>query len=188
MFEFIKTDLSGLYVISNKVHIDDRGWLIKKFHKSTFKSNGFVSDFSEELISCSHYGVLRGLHFQTKNPQAKLVTVLRGKIYDVVVDLRLESSTYGKHYSIELSDQNKLTLLIPEGFAHGFLSLEEETIVSYLCSTEYESDYDGGIIYNDPDLKIIWPKIEGDYLISSKDNSLGKFRNFLGFNHESRKL
>lgn len=181
MFNFIESEIKGLYIISPKINIDDRGKLIKKFHKSSFEMKELPIIFSEELISTSKFGVLRGLHFQIKRPQAKLVNVVKGKIYDVAVDLRKESSTYGKYFGIELSDQNGLMLFIPEGFAHGFLSLEEGTVVSYLCSTEYEPSFDSGIHFNDSDLNIAWPEIDGEYILSLKDNALGSFRDFLGF-------
>jgi dTDP-4-dehydrorhamnose 3,5-epimerase len=184
MFEFTETEIKGLCIIAPKIHIDNRGKLIKKFHMSSFDSFGLPSVFSEELISTSKYGVLRGLHFQVNKPQAKLVNVVKGKIYDVAVDLRENSDTYGSHYGLELSEHNGLMLFIPEGFAHGFLSLEAGTIVSYLCSSEYEASYDSGIYYNDPDLNIAWPKISGEYILSPKDIALGSFKDFLGFMSE----
>jgi dTDP-4-dehydrorhamnose 3,5-epimerase len=181
MFEFKKTPIDGLHLVSPKVHRDHRGQLIKKFHKTTFENNSIKTDISEEIIQISDFGVMRGLHFQTKHPQSKLINVCNGRILDVVVDLRFGSKTYGKHYSVELSDSNNLMLYIPEGFAHGYLVLEDKTIVSYFCSSEHEPDFDSGILYNDPELEIEWPNIGVEYIISEKDISLPLFRDFKGF-------
>jgi len=180
-FKLKKTSIEDLFIIEPIIVNDDRGYFIKKYFYSFFKNLNQLDFVSEELISKSKLGTIRGLHFQRKNPQAKLISVIRGKIFDVAVDLRGGSLTYGQHYAIELSDSNNLMLLVPEGFAHGFLALEEGTIVSYLCSSEYEIDFDTGIRYNDPDLGINWPKIEFDYIISIKDKNLPFFRDFKGF-------
>jgi len=177
-YRLITTSIENLLIIEPKVHTDIRGIFVKKYLKSYFESINTLGLVAEELISKSRLGTIRGLHFQTKNPQAKLVSVLSGKIYDVAVDLRIESPTYGMHFGLELSSENNLMLLIPEGFAHGFLSLEEDTIVSYLCSTEYEPEHDSGILFDDPDLKIEWPKIDLEYTISEKDQKLPKFKDF----------
>jgi dTDP-4-dehydrorhamnose 3,5-epimerase len=135
----------------------------------------------EEFFTKSKYGTLRGLHFQTKNPQKKLINVIKGKIFDVAVDLRVGSVTYGKHFGVELSSENNMMLLIPEEFAHGFLSLEEGTIISYLCSNEYEEEFDTGIVYDDSDLNVQWPRLDVDFLISDRDKSFPRFKDFKGF-------
>ena len=178
----IQSGINGLFIIEVKDAKDERGSLSKIYQKSLFKILDIDFELSEFFISQSKYGVLRGLHFQTKNPQAKLVGVVKGRILDVAVDLRLGSPTYGDHYGLELSSENNLMLYIPSGFAHGFLSLEEDTIVSYLCSTEYEPEHDSGLRYDDPDLKIQWPKLDVKYTISKKDKNLSGFRDFKGFN------
>ena len=182
MYIFTNTKINELTIIEPKVFFDIRGKFIKKFHNLALLENDVQLVVKEEIISISKQAALRGLHFQTKNPQAKLVSVLKGKIYDVAVDLRLGSPTYGIHYGLELTSENNLILYIPEGFAHGFLSLEEDTIVSYLCSTEYEPEHDSGIRFDDPDLDIQWPELDMNYIISEKDLNLPNFKDFKGFN------
>jgi len=183
-FQVKKTNIKDLLVIEPLKITDERGYFIKKYLNSFFKDLRQLDFISEELISRSKLGTIRGLHFQSKNPQAKLINVIKGKVYDVAVDLRKGSLTYGQHYAIELSEVNNLMLLIPEGFAHGFMSLAENSIVSYLCSSEYEPNFDSGLIYNDPDLNIQWPKLDLEYTISDKDKGLPMFRDFKGFIYE----
>lgn len=180
-YKLITTYIENLVIVEPKVHIDSRGYLIKKYLSSYFEKSGILNFVAEEVITKSKLGTIRGLHFQTKNPQAKLVSVVKGSIFDVAVDLRLGSPTYGMYFGLELSSENNLMLLIPEGFAHGFLSLEEDTIVIYPCSSEYEPDFDSGVLYNDSDLNIKWPKLDIDYIISEKDRNLPRFRDFQGF-------
>lgn len=180
-YKIITTSIESLVIIEPKVHTDSRGLFIKKYLNSFYEKSGLFGVVAEELISKSKLGTIRGLHFQNKNPQAKLINVIKGRIYDVAVDLRLGSPTYGMHFGLELSSENNLMLFIPEGFAHGFLSLEEDTIVSYLCSTEYEPDHDSGIRFDDPDLNIQWPILDLDYVLSEKDLNLSRFRDFQGF-------
>ena len=182
MFNFKEDRILGIKIITPPVFFDSRGKFVKKFHKSTYVNSEIYLEAKEEIISTSKRGVMRGLHFQTKHPQAKLINVVKGKIYDVAVDLRLGSLTYGEYFGLELSSENNLMLYIPAGFAHGFLSLDEDTIVSYLCSTEYEPDHDSGLRYDDPDLKIQWPKLDVEYIVSEKDLNLPMFRDFKGFN------
>ena len=181
-FKRLNSDIDGLLIIEAKKLYDNRGYFTKIYHKSSFNELDANFNIFEEFASQSNYGVLRGLHFQTKHPQAKLINVIKGRIFDVAVDLRIDSPTYGMHYGLELSSENNLMFFIPAGFAHGFLSLEEETIVSYLCSTEYEPEHDSGIRFDDPDLEIQWPKLDLDYIISEKDLNLPMFRDFKGFN------
>lgn len=182
MFKFEEVENLGVFLITPSVICDARGKFVKKFHKSSFLQNKIGLKVQEEMVSISKKAVLRGLHFQRKNPQAKLINVLKGSIYDVVVDLRLGSLNYGKYFSVVLSSENNLMIFIPEGFAHGFLSLEDDTIVNYMCSTEYEPEYDTGVIYDDSDLNIQWPRLDMDYIISDKDKTLPKFKDFPGFN------
>ena len=180
-FKLITTPIKGLLVVEPIVYRDSRGFFMKKYMGSFFEKSNIFGNVAEELISKSKLGTIRGLHFQTKNPQAKMVSVLKGKVFDVAVDLRLGSPTYGNYFGLDLNTENNLMLLIPAGFAHGFLSLEEDTIVSYLCSTEYEPEHDTGIIFNDIDLNIQWPKLNMEYVISEKDNNLPRFKEFKGF-------
>lgn len=182
MFNIKEKEILGIKIITPLVFLDSRGKFVKKFHKSSYVTNEISLEAKEEIISISKKGVMRGLHFQTKHPQAKLINVIKGKIYDVAVDLRLGSLTYGEHFGLELSSENNLMVYIPEEFAHGFLALEEDTIVSYLCSTEYEPDHDSGLRYDDPDLKIQWPKLDVEYIVSEKDLNLPRFKDFKGFN------
>lgn len=181
-FKVISTEIEGLYLIESRTLFDDRGFFRKTYQKSYFCDLGLISSIGEEFFSKSKYGTLRGLHFQTKNPQTKLINVIKGKIFDVAVDLRVGSITYGKYFGVELSDENNMLLLVPEGFAHGFLTLEDNTIVSYLCSTEYEPDFDSGLVYNDPDLGIQWPLLDVEYIISERDKMLNRLKDFPGFN------
>ena len=181
-YKIITTPIEHLVIVEPKVHTDNRGFFIRKYLNSYVRNFGMLASVAEELISVSRLGTIRVLHFQTKNPQAKLVNVIKGRIYDVAVDLRLGSLTYGEHIVLELSSENNLMLYIPEGFAHGFLSLEDDTIVSYLCSTEYEPEHDSGIRFDDPDLDIKWPELDMNYIISEKDLNLPIFKDFKGFN------
>jgi dTDP-4-dehydrorhamnose 3,5-epimerase len=178
MVEYKETSLDGVILITPKLHLDYRGKLIKKFHKSSFRQFGIELEVMEEIISYSSKGVLRGMHLQLINPQAKLINVIRGSIFDVIVDLRKSSKTYGKYFGIELSEENSNILYIPEGFAHGFVALEDNVIVSYLCSTEYDAGSDAGIKFDDPDIGIAWPKLDVDYILSDKDKNLPSFKQF----------
>jgi dTDP-4-dehydrorhamnose 3,5-epimerase len=178
MVEFQQTSLDGVILITSKLHLDYRGKLIKKFHKSTLRQFGVELEVMEEIISYSSKGVLRGMHLQLVNPQAKLINVIRGRIFDVIIDLRKASKTYGQYFGVELSEDNSNILYIPEGFAHGFLALEDDVIVSYLCSTEYDAGSDAGIKFDDPDIGIPWPKLGADYIISEKDKNLPGFKQF----------
>ena len=152
-----KTDIEGLLVIEPFVYNDDRGYFFESYNLKAYKDLGIDVDFVQDNQSCSKKNVLRGLHFQ-KPPfaQAKLVSVIKGSVMDVVVDIRKESPTYGKYFSIVLSSSNKKLLYIPEGFAHGFLTLEDDTIFSYKCSNFYNKDSEDSLLWNDLDLKIDW--------------------------------
>lgn len=161
-----ETKLPGLLVIDPKVFGDERGYFFESFNRRAFESAGLPADFLQDNESKSAKGVLRGLHFQhPPYEQGKLVRVARGAAIDVSVDIRKSSSTYGKWEAIELSGQNKRMLWIPPGFAHGFLSLEDDTIFIYKCTNVYNRDSEDAIIWNDPDLNILWgidnPKVSG---------------------------
>ena len=168
-FEFIKLEIEGLLLIKPRVYGDYRGFFIETYKKSEFFENGITVDFNQDNHSKSVKGVLRGLHYQ-KAPyaQAKLVRCVRGRIYDVAVDIRPESATFGKYVKVELSEENKHMLFIPEGFAHGFVVLSDEAELLYKASGEYNPAADSGILWNDPDINIDW-EIDFEPILSEKD-------------------
>ena len=170
---FITTEFIGLYLIEPKVFGDARGYFFESFQQSEFEKNIGKVEFVQDNESKSGHGVLRGLHFQ-KPPytQAKLVRCISGSILDVVVDLRQDSPTFKKHFSVELTEENKLQLFIPRGFAHGFVVLSEEAIFSYKVDNFFAPAHDSGIRYNDPDLSIDW-KLPAEMIkLSAKDQEL----------------
>lgn len=176
---FLSTSILNLTRISPMVAPDGRGHMTKVFEKEIFQQNGIVLSPFEELTSYSHKGVLRGLHFQREYSQDKLVRILHGAVYDVAVDLRKDSPTFGQWEGFHLSAENRQMLYIPKGFAHGFLALEEGTLFSYLCGDRYDPDSDGGIVWNDPELNVQWPLGQVDrVIISEKDQRLPTFAQF----------
>lgn len=175
--QLISTPLEGLFIIQPRVFEDARGYFFESYNKDVFSKHGIVTEFVQDNESLSQKGVLRGLHFQNPpHAQAKLVRVIRGAVMDVAVDIRSNSPTYGKHFALELSAANKTMLFIPEGFAHGFAVLEDDTIFSYKCSRTYNKDSEDGILWSDPDLKINWGI--ADPTLSDKDKTAKRFRNF----------
>lgn len=158
-------------LVEPSIFLDKRGLFLENFKESEFSSNGITTKFVQDNISYSTYGVIRGLHFQ-KQPkeQVKFVTVIKGKIFDVAIDIRKNSPTYGKWVGEVLSDDNHKSLYIPEGFAHGFCSLSEESILLYKVTNEYSKEYERGIVWNDPALNIEWP-IEKP-IVSDRDKKL----------------
>lgn len=171
---FIKTDIPDLLVYEPRVFEDARGYFFESYNFQAFAAEGVDIRFVQDNQAKSSYGVIRGLHYQL-NPhaQTKLVRALQGTILDVVVDIRIGSPTYGKVFSIELSDENKKQLLVPKGFAHGYSVLSETSVVMYKCDAFYSKQSEGGIKYNDPKLAIDW-KIPADKaIISEKDMVLG---------------
>ena len=172
-----KTDIEGLIIIEPQIFKDSRGAFFESWNAKKFIQLGINEDFVQDNQSVSSKGVLRGLHFQ--NPpyaQAKLVRVLKGSVLDIAVDLRKNSTTYGKHVSVILSEENNKSFFIPKGFAHGFLSLEDNTVFNYKCSDYYNKESEGSLIWNDEDLKIDW-QIDNP-LISEKDLQADFFKNF----------
>lgn len=167
-FEFVKMEIPDVILIKPKVFKDERGFFMETYKKSDFEKAGIKGEFVQDNHSKSKYGVLRGLHFQ-KEPyaQAKIVRCIRGVIYDVAVDLRKNSPTFGKWVGVILSEHNKYQLYIPRGFAHGFLVLSDEAEVVYKVDNIYAPDYEGGIIWNDPDVNIQWPA--DNPIVSPKD-------------------
>lgn len=169
-FNFIKTEIEGLYIIEQKVFGDSRGYFMETYHAWEFKEAGLDLTFVQDNQSKSKKGVLRGLHFQYKYPQGKLVRVTKGEVFDVAVDLRRNSSTYGKWCGVFLSEENKRQFYIPEGFAHGFLVISEEAEFVYKCTDYYHPEDEGGILWSDPQIGIVWPleKVV-DVILSEKD-------------------
>ena len=177
IMNFVKSEIEGLVIIEPKVFKDDRGYFFESYNKKGLKDNGIDVDFVQDNQSLSQKGVLRGLHFQ--NPpyaQAKLVSVIKGSVLDVAVDIRKDSKTYGDYVAVELSGENKKMFFIPEGFAHGFLTLENDTIFSYKCSNFYNKESEGSLLWNDANLNINWG-IEAP-ILSGKDNIAQAFNQF----------
>jgi len=173
---FIKTGFAGLYLFEPLVFEDERGFFFESYNETVFRKNDIAASFIQDNQSFSRYGVIRGLHYQQEPyAQSKLVRVLQGNILDVVVDLRKGSPGFGKSLSIELSAANKKQLFIPKGFAHGFSVLSETAEVLYKCDNPYNKESEGGIIYNDPSLKIDWRIPSNKAIISSKDLQLPAF-------------
>ena len=163
-------DIEGLYVIEPTVFKDERGYFVETYNQNDMKEAGLDMVFVQDNQSMSTRGVLRGLNFQKQYPQGKLVRVVRGKVFDVAVDLRSDSKTYGKWFGVELSAENMKQFYIPEGFAHGFLVLSDEAEFCYKCTDFYHPGDEGGLAWNDPEIGVEWPLEEGvDLIISEKD-------------------
>lgn len=170
---FTSTEIQGLLIFEPRVIADSRGYFFESYNESVFQQQGLNIRFVQDNQSFSTYGVIRGLHYQLEPyAQVKLVRVLQGIILDVAVDIRKGSPTYGKVFSIELSAENKKQLLIPKGFAHGFSVLSQTAEIMYKCSTLYNKESEGGIIYNDPGLNIDWKLPADKMIISDKDKLL----------------
>ncbi|OGW91708.1 MAG: dTDP-4-dehydrorhamnose 3,5-epimerase [Omnitrophica bacterium RIFCSPHIGHO2_02_FULL_63_14] len=168
--KFIPAALAGVLVIEPRVFRDERGLFFEQYRRDEFQANGVTADFVQDNYSVSAKGVLRGLHYQVApRAQSKLVSVLRGSAFDVVVDVRPASQTFGKAFTTVLSAADRKMLFIPEGFAHGFLSLEDDTEFIYKCSDVYSPEHERGIRWDDPALGIPWPKIGIEYILSPKD-------------------
>jgi dTDP-4-dehydrorhamnose 3,5-epimerase len=165
--------IKGLAVVEPTIHGDARGYFVETYNKNDMSEAGLLADFVQDNQSKSCQGVLRGLHFQKKYPQCKLVRVLSGSVYDVAVDLRPLSEAYGKYYGIVLSGDNFKQLFIPEGFAHGFLTLSSEAVLAYKCTDFYHPNDDGGLAWNGTDVAVDWPfeQIGGreNVILSEKD-------------------
>ena len=174
-----ETNLKGCFIIEPQIFKDKRGYFLESFNQKAFnEALGLDIKFVQDNESQSSKGVLRGLHYQLgKYAQAKLVRVIKGRVLDVCLDLRKESKTFGKHFSVELSEHNKTQLFVPRGFAHGFIVLENETIFSYKCDNFYNKEAETGIIYNDKDLNIDWGLADEELIISKKDLILPNFKN-----------
>lgn len=169
-FTFIETKIKDLYIIEPKVFGDERGYFMESYNRADFAEAGLDMVFVQDNESKSKKGVLRGMHFQTKHTQGKLVRVIQGEVYDVAVDLRKDSPTFGQWEGVLLSAENKRQFYVPEGFAHGFLVLSDEAVFNYKCTDYYAPEYDSGLLYNDTDVNIKWPleNIE-EITLSEKD-------------------
>ena len=193
-----KTPIEGLVIIEPKVFGDNRGYFMETYNQTDMANAGINAVFVQDNQSMSTKGVLRGLHFQKNFPQGKLVRVIKGKVFDVAVDLRKNSDTYGKWYGVELSDENKKQFFVPAGFAHGFLVLSDTAEFCYKCTDFYHPEDEGGLAWNDPEIGIEWPLVIGEYNgsassegyslvdgtklnISEKDQKLDVFANSFGF-------
>ena len=167
-FTFTKTKIDGVYIVDVKSYGDERGYFMETYKEPDFMDAGLDYNFVQDNQSSSHRGVLRGLHFQKEHPQAKLVRVISGEVFDVAVDLRKGSVTYGQWVGFVLSGDNHRQLMIPRGFAHGFLVLSDYAEFAYKCDDFYHPDDEGGIAWNDPDIAIEWPCV-GEVFLSEKD-------------------
>jgi len=175
-----ETDIKGLLIIEQRVFNDDRGYFYESYNKSKFSEAGINVEFLQDNQSLSQKGAVRGLHGQADPfAQGKLVRVISGKVIDVVVDIRKGSVTYGKHFSIELSGENKLVFWIPPGFLHGFSTLEDNTIFTYKVNNYYDKASEIGVLWNDTDLGIDWGIQPGEVLLSPKDEILPTFNSFI---------
>lgn len=174
-----ETKLKGCFIIEPQVFKDKRGYFVESYNQAVFnKALALDINFVQDNESQSSKGVLRGLHYQRgEYGQSKLVRVVKGRVLDVVVDIRSSSPTFGEHVSVELSEANKTQFFVPKGFAHGFLVLEDDTIFSYKCDNFYNKASEAGIIYNDEDLEIDWKLLEQELIISEKDLVLPNFKN-----------
>lgn len=177
-FTKTKTAIEGLYIIEPKIFGDERGYFMESYVEKDFIELGISEKFVQDNESCSSKGALRGLHFQKNFPQAKLIRVIEGAILDVVVDLRVDSVTYGEWFSIELNSKNRKMLFIPRGFAHGFLSLKDHTRIMYKATDYYHPEDEDGIRYNDKELLIDWASDGMDLILSDKDKMLKTFKEY----------
>ena len=176
----IKTPIEGLLIIEPRVFHDARGYFVETYNEQRYREAGVDATFVQDNQSCSTYGVVRGLHFQ-KPPytQAKLVSCTKGRVLDVAVDLRKESPTYGKWFSVELSEENHRQFYIPRGFAHGFSVLSEQAVFTYKCDNLYHPEAEGGLLLSDPDVAIDWQVPEDKRVISEKDTKHPLFKDLI---------
>lgn len=178
-FNFLKTEIDGVIIVETKVFGDNRGYFMETYEERKFYEGGITVKFVQDNQSKSTKGVLRGLHFQKTHPQAKLVRVIKGEVYDVAVDLRKDSPTYGKYVGAILSEENKKQFFIPRGFAHGFLVLSDEAEFCYKCDDFYHPEDEGGLMWNDATVGIDWPLDGIDNLnLSEKDTKNPSFGSF----------
>ena len=167
-FTFTETKIKGVYIIDVKTYGDHRGYFMETYKEDDFAAAGLNYRFVQDNQSSSRKGVLRGLHFQKTYPQAKLVRVLKGEVFDVAVDLRKGSETYGQWVGVLLSEENHRQFMIPRGFAHGFVVVSDQAEFAYKCDEKYHPEDEGGILWNDPDVNVTWPDV-GEIILSEKD-------------------
>jgi len=182
--KIIKTPIQNLIVIEPQIFGDERGFFFESYNEKEFFDVGISDHFVQDNHSKSSRGVLRGLHFQTKHSQAKLVRVIKGTVFDVAVDMRRDSDTFGQWYGLILSEENKKVFYVPENFAHGFLTISEEAEFLYKVSDFYHPEFDAGILWDDPDIKVKWPFQEyrikkEDLILSEKDKNLPYLKDIL---------
>lgn len=175
-FNFEKTKLPGVFIIQPQVFGDNRGYFLETYKKTDFSAAGIDKEFVQDNESSSTKGVLRGLHFQKDHTQGKLVRVTKGEVFDVAVDVRPGSETFGQWVGVTLSSEKKNMLYIPEGFAHGFLVLSDTAEFVYKCTDVYDPTSEGGIPWNDPTVAVDWPKLDCDYRTSEKDEKHESFK------------
>lgn len=172
----VETGIEGLRILEPRLFSDERGYFFESYNRKSFEEIGIDVSFVQDNESLSSYGTLRGLHLQQNEfAQAKLVRVVKGRVLDVALDLRLDSPTFGQHFSCEISDENKRMFFLPRGFAHGFVVLSESAVFQYKCDNFYSPQNEDGIIWNDPDLKIDWIVPNSQVILSSKDQKLPSF-------------
>lgn len=169
-FTFTETKIKGVYIIDVKTYGDHRGYFMETYKEEDFAAAGLNYKFVQDNQSSSRKGVLRGLHFQKTFPQAKLVRALKGEVFDVAVDLRKDSETYGQWVGVLLSEENHRQFMIPRGFAHGFVVVSDHAEFAYKCDEKYHPEDEGGILWNDPDVNIEWPEV-GEIILSDKDKN-----------------
>lgn len=170
--------IDGLKIIEPKVFGDKRGYFFESYNQRDFSNLGLDMEFVQDNQSLSTYGVVRGLHYQINFPQGKLVRVIVGKVFDVAVDIRDGSPTFGQWYGVELSEDNNKQFYIPPGFAHGFATLSDKAIFAYKCTDFYHPDDEGGIAWDDPTLNVTWPLDKHNILLSDKDKHWPRFNSF----------
>ena len=175
-FSFIQTRVPGIVIVEPTVFGDDRGYFMETYHRGEFAAAGIGDEFVQDNQSMSRKGVLRGLHFQTEHTQGKLVRVIKGSVFDVGVDVRPGSPTFGQWAAAELSAENRRMLYVPQGFAHGFLVLSETAEFTYKCTDVYTPSAEGGIRYDDADIGIEWPVLDVPLCLSEKDRALPGLR------------
>ena len=172
-------EIEGLKVITPQVFGDDRGYFMETYSKRDFEKIGIPYEFVQDNQSASKKGVLRGLHFQNNYPQDKLVRAIKGEVFDVAVDLRKGSKTFGKWFGVVLSAENKKQFFVPKGFAHGFMVMSDYAEFAYKCTDFYHPEDEGGIMYNDPDVGVEWPfENESELILSEKDTKRGSFADY----------
>lgn len=179
-FTFTETSIEGVKIVDIKTYGDERGCFMETYKHPEFTVGGIECEFVQDNQSLSTKGVLRGLHFQIEHPQSKLVRVVSGKVFDVAVDLRKGSDTYGKWEGAVLSAENKRQLFIPRGFAHGFLVLSDTAVFCYKCDDVYRPGDEGGILWNDADIAVEWPSLDAEFILSEKDKAQPAFKSLGG--------